>query len=190
MRAVPLLSSSPITMDPSTRDLVLQSIRDLEFNPRPIDRPSECATCTKRPTLRCLYCFDPQFLCSMCMVEQHAKNPLHRIEMLTTTGFEGVTLKTAGLRIQLGHPLYDFCTNRIPDNDFVILDADGLHEVALDYCGCSDPIRSRGAQLRDAQFFPSGDTAPRTAVAFKMAQMAQSGVVPTTMQVVRRRARR
>ncbi|KAJ7500924.1 hypothetical protein B0H11DRAFT_2225313 [Mycena galericulata] len=165
-------------MDPSTRDLVFQAIRDLEFVPPP-EQPSECAKCTsKNPSLRCLYCFDAQFLCTHCMVEQHAENPLHRIEMLTLSGLAGVTLKNAGLRIQLGHRLYDPCPTPIADNNFVILDADGLHEVALDYCGCTNPVRSRGKQLRDAHFFPEGDTNPHTAVAFKL---AYGTAVPASM---------
>ncbi|KAJ7440332.1 hypothetical protein B0H11DRAFT_2253097 [Mycena galericulata] len=152
-----------------------------------IEQPKECATCAaKNPSLRCLYCFDAQFLCSQCMVEQHAQNPLHRIEILTISGLAGVTLKGAGLRIQLGHRLYDFCPNRIPDNNFVILDTDGLHEVSLDYCGCTNPVRSRGRQLRDAKFFPAGDENPRTAVAFKLAQVAD-GAMPTSMRVYHRR---
>ncbi|KAJ7471579.1 hypothetical protein B0H11DRAFT_2237131 [Mycena galericulata] len=130
-------------MDPSTRDLVFQAIRDLEFVPPPIE-----------------------------------------IEMLTLPGLAGVTLKTAGLRIQLGHPLYAVCPTPIPDNNFVILDADGLHEVALDYCGCTNPVLSRGKQLRDARFFPDNDLTPRTAVAFKL---AYGSAVPTSMRVHRRR---
>ncbi|KAJ7438373.1 hypothetical protein B0H11DRAFT_2254659 [Mycena galericulata] len=174
-------------MDPSTRDLVFQSIRDLEFAPAPKDKPSQCAQCvTGSAHLRCLYCFDAQFLCTKCMIDGHAQNPLHRIEMWTNTGLVGVTLKTAGLRIQLGHRLNDFCPQRIPDNDFVIMDTDGLHEVAIDYCGC-DTHRSRGRQLRDARFYPSGDTLPRTAVVFTMAQLFDKGVVPITMRVRRPR---
>ncbi|KAJ7506704.1 hypothetical protein B0H11DRAFT_2219390 [Mycena galericulata] len=173
-------------MDPSTRDLVFQTIRDLEFAPAP-KKPAQCAQCARtEPILRCLYCFDAQFLCTPCMVTGHAQNPLHRIEMWANTGLEGVTLKTAGLRIQLGHRLDDLCPQRIPDNDFVIIDTDGLHEVAIDYCGC-EPHRSRGSQLRDARFYPSGDTLPRTAVAFTMAQLLDKGVVPITMRVRRTR---
>ncbi|KAJ7506400.1 hypothetical protein B0H11DRAFT_1903777 [Mycena galericulata] len=149
-------------MDPSTRDLVLQSIRDLEFAPAP-KKPSKCAQCDNTAAhLRCLYCFDAQFLCTKCMVDSHAQNPLHRIEMWTNTGL------------------------RTPDNDFVILDTDGLHEVAIDYCSC-DPHRSHGKQLREARFFPSSDSSPRTAVAFKMAQIAAIGAVPITMHVGRTR---
>ncbi|KAJ7447608.1 hypothetical protein B0H11DRAFT_2248331 [Mycena galericulata] len=173
-------------MDPSTRDLVLQSIRDLEFAPAP-KKPSKCAQCDNTAAhLRCLYCFDAQFLCTKCMVDSHAQNPLHRIEMWTNTGLVGITLKAAGLRIQLGHRIFDRCHERTPDNDFVILDTDGLHEVAIDYCGC-DPHRSHGKQLREARFFPSSDSSPRTAVAFKMAQIAAIGAVPITMRVGRTR---
>ncbi|KAJ7510735.1 hypothetical protein B0H11DRAFT_2215479 [Mycena galericulata] len=155
-------SQLSLTMDPSTRDLILQSIRDLEFAPPP-----------KKPAT-----------CGQCMVDGHTQNPLHRIEMWTNTGLVGVTLKTAGLRIRLGHRLGDLCPERIVDNDFVITDTDGLHEVAIDYCGC-EPRRSRGRQLRDARFFPSGDTSPRTAVAFTMAQLLYTGTAPITMRVRR-----
>ncbi|KAJ7506967.1 hypothetical protein B0H11DRAFT_1705876, partial [Mycena galericulata] len=113
-------------------------------------KPATCGQCARtEPILRCLYSFDAQFLCTRCMVDGHTQNPLHRIEMWTNTGLVGVTLKTAGLRIRLGHRLGDLCPERIVDNDFVIIDKDGLHEVAIDYCGC-EPRRSRGRQLRDA----------------------------------------
>ncbi|KAJ7503647.1 hypothetical protein B0H11DRAFT_2222275 [Mycena galericulata] len=161
-------------MDPSTRDLVFQSIRDLEFAPAPKDKASQCAHFSVRSawstaTLKTLY------------IELRLALLL---KMWTNTGMVGVTLKTAGLRTQLGHRLNDFCPERIPDNDFVILDTDGLHEVAIDYCSC-EPRRSHGIQLRDARFFPSGDSSPRTAVAFKMAQLADKGTVPITMRKTR-----
>ncbi|KAJ7453601.1 hypothetical protein B0H11DRAFT_1632399, partial [Mycena galericulata] len=134
-------------------------------------RGAECATCaSKNPTLRCLHCFGAEWLCSRCMVEQHAKTPLHRIEMWTSAGLVGVTLKGAGLRIQLGHKLYDFCPAPVPDNDFVILDASGLHEVSLDYCGCAG-APSRGHQLQNARFYPSHSTNPHTAVAYSAAEL-------------------
>ncbi|KAJ7497826.1 hypothetical protein B0H11DRAFT_2226466 [Mycena galericulata] len=172
-------------MDPSYRDLTLRAIRDLELdthNTRDHQRGNECATCAhKNPTLRCLHCFAPEWLCSACMVEQHAKTPLHRIEMWTSSGLVGVTLKGAGLRIRLGHKLYDFCPSPIRDNDFVILDASGLHEVSLDYCGC-DTAPTRGRQLLNARFYPSNDGAPRTAVAFSVAELMDPGAVPISMR--------
>ncbi|KAJ7488630.1 hypothetical protein B0H11DRAFT_1664114, partial [Mycena galericulata] len=125
-----------------------------------------CATCAhKNPTFRCLHCFAAEWLCKECMVEQHVNTPLHRIEMWTSSGLVGVTLKAAGLRIQLGHKLYDFCPAPVADNDFVIMDASGPHEVSLNYCGCAE-APSRGRQLRNARFYPSQEKIPRTAVAY------------------------
>jgi len=55
--------------------------------------------------------------------------------------FEKVTLKSLGLRHQLGH-LNDVCSLPQPafNDDFVVIDIDGIHKVAIDYCGCQQSL--------------------------------------------------
>lgn len=83
-------------------------------------------------------------------------------------------LKTLGLRIQLGHADGSICPH--PDNafnnDFTIIDSDGIHEVSLNYCSCpqSPP---KPVQLLRARLFPSTVTDPRTAATFRVLETFQ-----------------
>ncbi|KAG5219830.1 CxC2 domain-containing protein [Salix suchowensis] len=77
------------------------------------------------------------------------------------------SLKELGLRIQLGHPCGEHCTNPQPafDDAFTIIDSMCVHEVSLDFCGCKTaklPI----IQLLCHRLFPATSVAPRTAATF------------------------
>jgi hypothetical protein len=52
--------------------------------------------------------------------------------------FEQVSLKTLGLRIQLGHTAGQVCLNPhcVFNDYFVIIDTHSIHEVSLDFCDC------------------------------------------------------
>lgn len=84
------------------------------------------------------------------------------------------SLKALGLRVQLGHSDLSPCSN--PENafndDFTIIDSDGLHQVSLDYCGCqrADPKR---VQLLRARLFPSTIVDPKTAATFRVLETFQ-----------------
>lgn len=104
----------------------------------------------------------------------------------TDAGLVGVTLKGIGLRIQLGHKPSDFCPAPILDNDFIVLDAYGLHEVAVNYCGCN-AAPSRGRQLREARLYPNGEAAPHSVVSYNLAELLDAGAAPISMRA--RRAR-
>lgn len=83
------------------------------------------------------------------------------------TYFERITLKTLGLRIQLGHQIGDTCCNphRAFNDDFVIIDTTGIHEVALDFCACGT-MQTHVKQLLRARLFPATITDPKTAATF------------------------
>ncbi|KAG1839354.1 hypothetical protein F4604DRAFT_1885304 [Suillus subluteus] len=51
--------------------------------------------------------------------------------------FQCTHLKSLSLRVQLGHTPGEHCYNPHPPagNDFVVVDVNGIHEVALDFCG-------------------------------------------------------
>lgn len=79
-----------------------------------------------------------------------------------------MTLKSLGLRIQLGHEIGDPCVNPVgcADDDFVVLDMNGIHEVALNFCNCTkadDPTK----QLLRACWFPAMVQQPKTAATFR-----------------------
>lgn len=80
-----------------------------------------------------------------------------------------MTLKTLGLRIQLGHALGEQCLNpaHMFNNDFVVIDVDGIHHVSLDFCGCHTAVR-RDIQLLRARLYPATGKYPKTAATFRV----------------------
>ncbi|KAF7288123.1 CxC2 domain-containing protein [Mycena chlorophos] len=68
--------------------------------------------------------------------------------------FSKKPLKALGLRIQVGHSAPDArCSQPRPArDDFVVLHDNGVHEVALDYCGCSN-AEAEHLQLLQADCF-------------------------------------
>jgi hypothetical protein len=66
------------------------------------------------------------------------------------------------------------CSNPIPafNNDFVVVALNGIHEIALDYCGCGQAI-SRTSQLLQVRLFPSTVTDPKTAATFSVLEHFQ-----------------
>lgn len=83
--------------------------------------------------------------------------------------FESSSLKTLGLRVQLGHPIGQPCILPQPafNNDFVLIDTNGLHELGLDFCGC-ETSETHVKQLLRHGWFPSTPTDPRTAATFRL----------------------
>ncbi|KAJ6478450.1 hypothetical protein DFH09DRAFT_1253383 [Mycena vulgaris] len=130
-----------------------------------------CAACVEGNTKhRCVDCLGGgQLLCVDCIVSCHRQLPLHRIEHWTGTQLLRKTLKTLGLRIQLGH--WYGPDRRCPlsapaaGDDFVIVDDHGVHEVALDYCSCGQG-GTETVQLLRGGLWPATTTAPRTAATF------------------------
>lgn len=83
--------------------------------------------------------------------------------------FEKRTLRDLGLRLQLGHwhEMDHRCANPSPSagEAFVVVDNHGVHEVALDYCGCASS-GSQTVQLLRAGLYPATTTNPRSAATF------------------------
>src|SRR6202034_1688518 len=75
--------------------------------------------------------------------------------------------KDIGLRIQLGHAFNTHCINPQPSagGEFTIIDDNGIHSVALDFCAC-ETAASHTSQLLRKQLFPATDKSPRTAATF------------------------
>ncbi|KAG2086104.1 uncharacterized protein F5147DRAFT_748645 [Suillus discolor] len=83
--------------------------------------------------------------------------------------FERVSLKSMGLRVQLGHAIGEWCIlpRKAFNDDFVLVDANGIHEIGLDFCGCTTS-QTHTRQLLRAGWFPSTSTNPRTAATFRV----------------------
>ena len=82
--------------------------------------------------------------------------------------FERVTLKLLGCRIQLGHPIGEPCLLKYPasGDSFVVIDTSGVHEVGLDYRGCSAG-GNEASQLLCFRLYPATVHSPNTAATFR-----------------------
>ncbi|OJT08336.1 hypothetical protein TRAPUB_763 [Trametes pubescens] len=123
---------------------------------------------------RCDDCCDLRLHCEACVVQYHARHPLHRVQRWTGEYFAHVSLKSLGVRVQLGHALGDPCPRAKPafGDDFVLLDVMGIHEIGLDYCGCylSQPYH---IQLLRSSWFPATTVNPKTAATFRILESFQ-----------------
>ena len=90
------------------------------------------------------------------------------------TFFTSISLKQINLRIQLGHSLGDPCVNprRAPGDAFVVIDVNGIHEVALDFCECHR-MEDHPKQLLRARWFPATVSSPQTAATFNLLEYFQ-----------------
>lgn len=133
-----------------------------------------CPECVSRgqdtggaPVYRCRDCFLPDLVCQSCCVSRHRVHPFHHVERWTGTFFVGTPLKTAGLRIQLNHTLSQ-CANPKPAHSSLrILHINGIHNVAIDYCGCERAIPNH-IQLLRRGLFPASQINPKTCASFEL----------------------
>ncbi|KZP09993.1 hypothetical protein FIBSPDRAFT_913941 [Athelia psychrophila] len=136
----------------------------------------QCPNCegTAEPIVRCKDCYGGSIVCVKCAVTTHQHLPTHCIERWNVTHFEPTTLKILGLRIQLGHAVGEKCMNPIvtAGDDFVIVDCNGIHQVALDYCGCAS-AKGLTVQLLRAKLYPATVQAPKTAATFNLLEFFQ-----------------
>lgn len=73
------------------------------------------------------------------------------------------------MRIQLGHPIGERCVNPEPAaaDSFTLIDVDGIHEVAVDFCGC-ESVQPHVVQLLRMRWWPATVTSPKTAATFRL----------------------
>ncbi|KIL55458.1 hypothetical protein M378DRAFT_90872, partial [Amanita muscaria Koide BX008] len=123
---------------------------------------------------RCNDCFDTSPRCKSCTVEVHRQLPLHRIKKWNGSFFEPTSLKQLGLVIQLNHGINDPCFNPAQafNDDFVILDSNGIHCVTLRYCNCHRTV-PRSSQLLRSRLFPATVIEPKTAATFRLLEAYQ-----------------
>ncbi|KAJ7015755.1 hypothetical protein C8F04DRAFT_1284868 [Mycena alexandri] len=126
------------------------------------------------PEYRCIDCFSPDVLCSGCCVARHKTHPLDRIEFWNGEFFERVSLKSLGLRIQMGHTGFETCDSPQPGHtDFTVVHSNGIHAVAVDFCGCENAHMAgttREQTLR-MSWFPATDLEPQTCATFRVVEL-------------------
>ncbi|KAJ7156373.1 hypothetical protein C8R46DRAFT_1040909 [Mycena filopes] len=138
-----------------------------------------CPACPKNdrspnPEYRCVDCFFPDLLCGRCCVAQHKGHPLDRIEHWEGDFFERVTLKSLGLRIQLGHTGFQTCGNPEPGHtDFTVIHHSGIQPVDVDFCGCADAhiAGTHREQVLRRSWFPATDLEPQTCATFNVVNL-------------------
>lgn len=75
--------------------------------------------------------------------------------------FDPISLKEMGLVVQFGH-LDMECVNPEPGHsDFIVVHTNGLHRVAVNFCGCDQTIPRR-LQLLQQNWYPATVHYPQT----------------------------
>ncbi|KAG1799950.1 uncharacterized protein BJ212DRAFT_1488204 [Suillus subaureus] len=139
----------------------------LRLEGRGQDSDTPCACGVEDAMFRCQDCFSLKLACRSCTIGLHHNSPLHRIKEWRGRFFHPVSLKSMGLRIQLGHPPGITCRRPTPafGDNFVIINVHGVHPTGLDFCGCEQEV-SHFKQLLHACLFPSTVTDPRMVATF------------------------
>ncbi|PPQ82216.1 hypothetical protein CVT26_009177 [Gymnopilus dilepis] len=134
----------------------------------------DCPDCVERSIepcgraeYRCRECFSPDLTCASCCVRRHRSNPFHRIEQWSNARFIEVSLKNLGLKIQLNHTR-SYCENPIPcHKNMLVLHTNGIHEVAIQYCGCARAIPQH-IQLLRRRLYPSSQLVVKNCATFEL----------------------
>ena len=91
--------------------------------------------------------------------------------------FDSVTLADLGFHVQLGHCPGERCAMPIPSphGKFTVIDVNGIHELLLDFCGCSEgpSRRDHGIQIRQYGWYPATVRAPRSAATMRVLKLFQ-----------------
>ncbi|KAF7299522.1 CxC2 domain-containing protein [Mycena indigotica] len=83
--------------------------------------------------------------------------------------FARTSLKSLGLRVQIGHPVGQRCDRPIPAwEGFVLLHINGVHDLAVNFCGCHKTEDPYYIQLLRMGWYPSIFESPRTCASFAM----------------------
>ncbi|KAF7313212.1 CxC2 domain-containing protein [Mycena kentingensis (nom. inval.)] len=136
-----------------------------------------CSECDgARPaTTRCRDCYAPALQCETCCAALHRHNPLHRVEKWRGAYFARYSLRECGLRVQFGHVDGAACPNpRRGRDDFVVMADNGIHEVAVDFCGCYQTPDLDFMQVLRAGWFPATSAAPRTCATLECLERFQT----------------
>ncbi|KAK0478646.1 hypothetical protein EDD18DRAFT_1364574 [Armillaria luteobubalina] len=127
---------------------------------------NSCSACEDTNfCFHCITCRDARLFCHICIISLHTACLTHVIQSWNGNYFDKVPLCKLGMRYQVGHLAGEVCLHPQPafGNHFTIIDTNGIHDVALDFCSCMQK-RPFAMQLQGSWLFPATDTQPRTAV--------------------------
>ncbi|THU98726.1 hypothetical protein K435DRAFT_818771 [Dendrothele bispora CBS 962.96] len=113
--------------------------------------------------------------CASCIVESHSRLPLHWIERWNGQFFEASSLRSLGLRVQLGHGPHSRCINpkQAHSDDFAVIHVNGIHSVAVNFCGCPG-AEEHYMQLLRSMWYPATLKNPQTATTFSCLRQFQN----------------
>ncbi|PBK61727.1 hypothetical protein ARMSODRAFT_990587 [Armillaria solidipes] len=124
-------------------------------------KTEKCASCAsvdvEGPTeedrsarYRCEDCEGGSIECRACLVQSHRRLPFHRVQVWNGRFFEKTDLRTAGLRMQLGHTDLKCISPIAGLEDFTVLHTNGIHKL----------LRS--------EWFPATMLFPQTCASFRV----------------------
>ncbi|KAF7331582.1 CxC2 domain-containing protein [Mycena kentingensis (nom. inval.)] len=150
------------------RESFLSALLWLDGRGRYTNEVCTCKDATQSAVYRCCNCMHGPLLCKDCIITSHKLNPFHWIEEWTGTYFKRRSLKSLGVHLQLGHIPGERCLVPHPGHqDFVVIHGNGVHDVAVDFCGCDLHERvDHATQLLRARLYPSSGPRPRTCATF------------------------
>ncbi|TDL14220.1 hypothetical protein BD410DRAFT_846231 [Rickenella mellea] len=134
-----------------------------------------CAGCSIVPgIIRCWDCHGTDIYCEDCTRGRHLHLPLHRVEKRwSDTHFLKTSLKALGVCVQLGHGYQEKCCAPHAGSDtFVVVDVMGIHEVAVQFCGC-ERAEQHWIQLLRVRWYPASLDYPKSAATFRVLEQFQ-----------------
>ncbi|KAJ7336156.1 hypothetical protein DFH08DRAFT_915978 [Mycena albidolilacea] len=132
---------------------------------RSVELCPDCQNPARPCVYRCRDCMGGVLRCRECCVARHLYSPLHRVEAWGGSCFWRTSLKALGLRVQFGHAPGEFCASPEPGrSEFVVLHHNGIHDVAVDFCGCEHRGQAGGmdTQLLRGGWYPASQDRPQT----------------------------
>ncbi|KAF8202088.1 hypothetical protein K438DRAFT_1581642 [Mycena galopus ATCC 62051] len=124
-----------------------------------------CEIAENHPVYCCRECKGGLLFCRNCCVSRHLENPLHVVEVWNGAQFKRTSLKALGIRVLLGHLPGEHCANPEAGRAvFFILHCSGIHEVAVDFCGCEQRshVGRPDAQLLRIGWYPASEARLQT----------------------------
>ncbi|KIK49960.1 hypothetical protein GYMLUDRAFT_183319, partial [Collybiopsis luxurians FD-317 M1] len=96
-----------------------------------------CGAC--EGDFRCIDCIGSSPCCQSCLLGSHRSLPLHIVEKWDGHRFIRTSLRSLGLKYQLGHPPGKFCNYPVPGHvNFHVINTNAIHKVSIVYCGCKN----------------------------------------------------
>ncbi|KAF9543143.1 hypothetical protein CPC08DRAFT_649982 [Agrocybe pediades] len=109
----------------------------------------------------------PELVCQDCCVKRHRLEPFHHIQQWDGSKFGRVSLKSLGLKLLLNHA-GSRCDNPVPCHaSLLVLHTNGIHEVNLEYCGCTRAIPQH-LQLLRRRLYPASQITVKCCATFEL----------------------